>query len=54
MRVALATTHLPLRDVPDAITHAALAQVLRKAGETVTEIGRVVEGEGVVYKGRLL
>ena len=32
----------------------ALAQVLRKAGETVTEIGRVVEGEGVVYKGRLL
>ncbi|WP_412917542.1 phosphoribosylformylglycinamidine cyclo-ligase [Pseudogemmobacter blasticus] len=32
----------------------ALAQVLREAGETVTEIGRVVEGEGVVYKGRLL
>ncbi len=32
----------------------ALAQVLREAGETVTEIGRVVEGEGVIYKGRLL
>ena len=32
----------------------ALALVLREAGETVTEIGRVVEGEGVVYKGRLL
>lgn len=29
VRVALATTHLPLRDVPDAITSAALAQVLR-------------------------
>ena len=29
VRVALATTHLPLRDVPDAITHVALAQVLR-------------------------
>ena len=32
----------------------ALAHVLREAGETVTEIGRVVEGEGVIYKGRLL
>ncbi|MBL8256149.1 4-hydroxythreonine-4-phosphate dehydrogenase [Pseudoxanthomonas japonensis] len=29
VRVALATTHLPLRDVPDAITPAALEQVLR-------------------------
>nr|WP_225583547.1 4-hydroxythreonine-4-phosphate dehydrogenase PdxA [Pseudoxanthomonas sp. PXM02] len=29
VRVALATTHLPLRDVPDAITPDALAQVLR-------------------------
>jgi 4-hydroxythreonine-4-phosphate dehydrogenase len=28
LRVALATTHLPLKDVPDAITHASLAQVL--------------------------
>jgi 4-hydroxythreonine-4-phosphate dehydrogenase len=28
LRVALATTHLPLRDVPDAITQASLAQVL--------------------------
>jgi 4-hydroxythreonine-4-phosphate dehydrogenase len=29
VRVALATTHLPLRDVPDAITPAALTEVLR-------------------------
>lgn len=29
VRVALATTHLPLRDVPDAITPAALEEVLR-------------------------
>ncbi|HRN62833.1 MAG TPA: 4-hydroxythreonine-4-phosphate dehydrogenase PdxA [Luteimonas sp.] len=29
VRVALATTHLPLRDVPDAITPAALERVLR-------------------------
>ncbi len=29
VRVALATTHLPLRDVPDAITTALLAEVLR-------------------------
>ncbi|WP_153109150.1 4-hydroxythreonine-4-phosphate dehydrogenase PdxA [Propionivibrio limicola] len=29
LRVALATTHLPLRDVPDAITPALLEEVLR-------------------------
>ena len=29
MRVALATTHLPLRDVPDAITHELLERRLR-------------------------
>ena len=29
VRVALATTHLPLRDVPDAITSAVLEEVLR-------------------------
>lgn len=29
VRVALATTHLPLRDVPDAITAAGLARTLR-------------------------
>jgi 4-hydroxythreonine-4-phosphate dehydrogenase len=28
LRVALATTHLPLKDVPDAITRASLTQVL--------------------------
>lgn len=32
----------------------ALAEVLRAAGETVVALGRVVEGQGVVYKGRLL
>ena len=32
----------------------ALTQVLRDAGETVVAMGRVVEGQGVVYKGRLL
>ena len=32
----------------------ALAALLAEAGETVTTLGRVVEGEGVVYKGRLL
>ena len=32
----------------------AVAQVLRDAGETVVAMGRVVEGQGVVYKGRLL
>ena len=32
----------------------AVAQVLRDAGETVVVMGRVVEGQGVVYKGRLL
>ena len=33
---------------------AALAELLRAAGETVVELGRVVPGEGVIYKGRLL
>ena len=32
----------------------ALAEVLRAAGETVVALGHVVEGQGVVYKGRLL
>jgi phosphoribosylformylglycinamidine cyclo-ligase len=32
----------------------AVAQVLRDAGETVVPMGRVVAGEGVIYKGRLL
>lgn len=32
----------------------ALAALLAEAGETVTTLGRVVEGEGVIYKGRLL
>lgn len=29
MRVALATTHLPLREVPDAITQGSLEQIIR-------------------------
>ena len=29
MRVALATTHLPLREVPDAISHDGLMRVIR-------------------------
>lgn len=33
---------------------AALSALLTEAGETVTPLGRVVEGEGVIYKGRLL
>jgi phosphoribosylformylglycinamidine cyclo-ligase len=32
----------------------ALADLLRAEGETVTVMGRVVKGEGVIYKGRLL
>lgn len=32
----------------------ALSEVLRAEGETVTRIGRVIAGEGVVYRGRLL
>jgi len=32
----------------------SVAQVLRDAGETVVALGRVVEGQGVIYKGRLL
>ncbi|WP_050527734.1 phosphoribosylformylglycinamidine cyclo-ligase [Pseudorhodobacter aquimaris] len=32
----------------------ALAQELRDAGETVVTMGRVVPGEGVIYKGSLL
>ncbi len=32
----------------------ALSELLRAEGETVVELGRVVAGEGVIYKGRLL
>lgn len=32
----------------------ALADLLRAEGETVVELGRVVAGEGVIYKGKLL
>jgi phosphoribosylformylglycinamidine cyclo-ligase len=32
----------------------ALADLLRAEGEVVTRIGRVVAGEGVIYRGRLL
>jgi phosphoribosylformylglycinamidine cyclo-ligase len=33
---------------------AELADLFRARGETVVELGRVVKGEGVIYKGRLL
>ena len=33
---------------------AALADLFRAQGETVVEMGRVVKGEGVIYKGKLL
>lgn len=32
----------------------AIAGLLREKGETVVPMGRVVRGEGVIYKGRLL
>jgi phosphoribosylformylglycinamidine cyclo-ligase len=32
----------------------ALTDLLAQAGETVTRMGRVVEGQGVIYRGRLL
>ena len=32
----------------------AIADLLRETGETVIRMGQVVEGEGVIYKGRLL
>ena len=32
----------------------AIAALLREAGETVVALGQVVEGQGVIYKGRLL
>ncbi|MFN6925859.1 MAG: phosphoribosylformylglycinamidine cyclo-ligase [Tabrizicola sp.] len=32
----------------------ALAALLADAGETVTALGRIVEGQGVIYRGRLL
>ena len=32
----------------------ALTQLLQAEGETVTRLGRIVEGQGVVYRGRLL
>ena len=32
----------------------AIAALLREAGETVVALGHVVEGQGVIYKGRLL
>jgi phosphoribosylformylglycinamidine cyclo-ligase len=32
----------------------ALTELLQGEGETVTRLGRIVEGQGVVYRGRLL
>jgi phosphoribosylformylglycinamidine cyclo-ligase len=38
----------------DQARAAELADLFRARGETVVELGRVVKGEGVIYKGRLL
>ena len=38
----------------DQARAAELADLVRAQGETVVELGRVVKGEGVIYKGRLL
>ena len=35
-------------------TGVSLAALMAEAGETVIPLGRVVEGQGVIYKGRLL
>jgi phosphoribosylformylglycinamidine cyclo-ligase len=40
--------------VVDAARAEALAEDLRTAGETVVVMGRVVPGDGVIYKGHLL
>jgi phosphoribosylformylglycinamidine cyclo-ligase len=32
----------------------ALTTLLQGEGETVTRLGRIVEGQGVIYRGRLL
>jgi phosphoribosylformylglycinamidine cyclo-ligase len=32
----------------------ALSDLLTQEGETVSRMGRIVEGQGVVYRGRLL
>jgi phosphoribosylformylglycinamidine cyclo-ligase len=40
--------------VVDAARAEALADLLRNQGETVVTLGRVIEGEGVVYTGSLL
>jgi hypothetical protein len=33
---------------------AALTALLQGEGETVTRLGRIAEGQGVVYQGKLL
>ena len=44
-----------LGPVQDEAAAASLTDaVLAGQGETVTRIGRVAKGEGVIYKGRLL
>jgi phosphoribosylformylglycinamidine cyclo-ligase len=40
--------------VVDPARAANLADLVRAQGETVVELGRVVKGEGVIYKGHLL
>ncbi len=40
--------------VVDAEEADSLTELLQGQGETVTRLGRVIKGEGVVYKGNLL
>ena len=48
LRIALATTHLPLRDVPDAITAGKLRQVLRILLDDLTNRFGIASPEVVV------
>jgi 4-hydroxythreonine-4-phosphate dehydrogenase len=48
LRIALATTHLPLRDVPDAITAGTLRQVLRILLDDLRNRFGIAEPEVVV------
>ncbi|WAW11026.1 4-hydroxythreonine-4-phosphate dehydrogenase PdxA [Oxalobacter vibrioformis] len=43
LRVALATTHLPLKDIPDAITQASLMRTLRILHQELQEKFRILQ-----------
>ena len=50
----LARFHERIRLAGELISEEALTALLRAEGETVVQMGRVVAGEGVIYKGQLL